>query len=89
MTEHDGALRHARDVAALRAAGLPVRDAVESLATALLAYHAECERLRKAFVRRATATEHCRHCRDCGDGPCCDRCDVQAAIDALIGKAVE
>ncbi len=44
----------------------------------------EAARLRVIATRIADAAAHCRSCRDCGDGPCCTRCDVEAASAALV-----
>lgn len=38
--------------------------------------------LKKLGSALSESLEHCRACRECGDGPCCDDCGAQAALEA-------
>jgi hypothetical protein len=44
---------------------------------------ARLARVEQASQRLADAAQHCKGCVECGDGPCCDHCDVDAAIAAI------
>lgn len=55
------------------------------LAAELARVRGELEQVRAAAVRLDDATGHCLSCRECGDGPCCERCEVVVASEALAG----